>query len=219
MGFLQQLKQQAQEVKSQQGTQVQALDANIKATEDACQSVHHYLADLAAQLNVIEPDARSLSLDGRTRWPAMKLSQFRFDVRKKTLRQREVVDFVALGWQMLPRVATPTPNGTPASVSVNFPPDLERVESRLRAGQIKHARLEQRHPETRKLQAIVFEHDLAARASVLFTADHDQALFQVRLACVTGLDSQTVTLPASAITTAWLDDLAKAIVGQGSSWG
>lgn len=215
MGFLQQLKQQAQEVKSQQGTQVQALDANIKATEDVCQLVHHYLADLAAQLNVIEPDARALSLDGRTRWPEMKLSQFRFDVRKKTLRQREVVDFVALGWQMLPRV----PTTVPGSVSVNFPPDLERVEARLRAGQIKHARLEQRHPETRKLQAIVFEHDLAARASVVFTADHDPALFQVRLACVTGLDSQTVTCPASTITTAWLDDLAKAIVGQGSSWG
>ncbi len=215
MGFLQQLKQQANEVKSQQGTQGQALDANVQTTEAACQTVQHYLADLAAQLNVIEPAARALSLDGRVRWPDMKLSGFRFDVRKKILRQREVVDYVSLGWQVLPRV----PTTDPARVSVNFPPELARVESRLRAGHIKHARLEQRHPDTLKLQAIVFEHELAVRASVVFTTDHDQGLVRVRLACVTGLESQEVTLPATRLVTAWLDDLAKAIVGQPSTWG
>lgn len=215
MSFLQQLKQQASVVKSQQGTQVQALDANVKLTEEACQSIRHYLADLAAQLNVIEPDARTLSLDGRTKWPAMKLSAFRFDVRQKALRQKEVTDYLALGWQILPRV----PVTEPARVSVNFPPDLERVESRLRAGFVKHSRLEQRHPDTNKLQAIVFEHELAARASVLITPNHDEAHLHVRLAGVVGLDSQALLVPATTITTAFLDDLAKAVVGQASSWG
>jgi hypothetical protein len=215
MSFLQQLKQQASAVKSQQGSQVQQLEANVQATEQACQSIFHYFSDLAAQLNVIGPDARALSLDGKTRWPAMRLGNFRFDARKKTLRQREVTDYVALGWAIAPKVATEELG----RVSVNFPPDLERVESRLRAGHIKHERLEQRHPDTGKLQALVFEHPLGARASVVFTADHDQARFQVRLACVTGLDIQILTLPASAIHTAFLDDVAKAIVGQPSSLG
>ena len=215
MSFLQQLKQQASVVKSQQGTQVQALDANVQRAEEACQTIRHYLTDLAAQLNVIEPDARSLSLDGRTKWPAMKLVTFRFDVRQKVLRQKQVTDYLALGWHILPRV----PVTNVARVSVNFPPDLERVESRLRAGFVKHARLEQRHPDTNKLQAIVFEHELAARASVLITPTHDEARLQVRLAGVVGLDTQTTQVPATAITTAWLDDLAKAIVGQVSSWG
>lgn len=104
-------------------------------------------------------------------------------------------------------------------MSVNFPPDLERVESRLRAGTIKHERLEQRHPDTGKLQALVFEHDLSSRASAVFKADHDQALLHVRLVGVTGLVVQQTQMPASAITTAYLDDLAKAIVGQPSSLG
>lgn len=215
MSFLQQLKQQATQVQNQRGTEVRHLEANVKVTEDACQSIAHYLSDLAVQLNVIQPDARPVSLDGKTRWPAMKLTQFRFDARKKTLREREVTDYVAMGWMMLPREAV---QGR-GRVSVNFPPDLERVESRLRAGSIKHDRLEQRHPDSGKLQALVFEHDLSARASAVFKADHDQALLQVRLVGITGLVVQQMQLPASAITTAYLDDLAKAIVGQPSSLG
>lgn len=215
MSFLQQLKQQATQVQSQRGAEVQHLEANVKATEDACQAIRHYLSDLSAQLNVIQPDARPLSLDGKTRWPAMKLTQFRFDARKKTLREREVNDYVGMGWVMLPR----EPGQTRGRVSVNFPPDLERVESRLRAGNIKHERLEQRHPDSGKLQALVFEHDLSARASAVFKADHDQALIHLRLVGVTGLVVQQMQLPAAAITTAYLDDLAKAIVGQPSSFG
>lgn len=215
MSFLQQLKQQATQVQNQRGTEVRHLEANVKVTEDACQSIAHYLSDLAAQLNVIQPDARPVSLDGKIRWPAMKLTQFRFDARKKILREREVTDYVAMGWMMLPIEAV---QGR-GRVSVNFPPDLERVESRLRAGSIKHDRLEQRHPDSGKLQALVFEHDLSARASAVFKADHDQALLQVRLVGITGLVVQQMQLPATAITTAYLDDLAKAIVGQPSSLG
>ena len=215
MSFLQQLKQQATQVQSQQGNQVQHLEANVVATEQACQTLCHYLSDLATQLNVIQPPSRAISLDGKTRWPALKLANFRYDTRKKTLRQREVTDHVALGWVALPQTETQDLG----RVSVNFPPDLERVESRLRVGQVKHQRLEQRHPDTHKLQAIVFEHELSFRASLLFTPDHDQARFQVRLVGVTGLEVLKMEWRAAEVTTARLDDLAKAIVGQPSSLG
>ena len=214
MSFLQQLKKQANDLQSRQGQAVQHLDANVAATEDTCQTVWHYLSELAAQLNVIQPAAREMSLDGKTKWPDMKLADFRFDARKKILRQREVTEHLALGWRMVP-VA---PTADRGSVSVNFPPDLERVESRLRAGQIKHERLEQRHPDSHKLLSIVFEHDLAARGGVVLTPDHDQASFRLRLLCVTGLVATQVTVPARQISTAWLDDVAKAVVGQPSSW-
>lgn len=214
MSFLQQLKTQATELQSRQGQVVQHLDANVATTEEACRLILRYLSELAAQLNVIQPAARDLSLDGKTKWPAMKLADFRFDARKKVLRQREVTDHLALGWRMVP-VEPTTGRGR---VSVNFPPDLERVESRLRAGQIKHERLEQRHPGSHKLQAVVFEHDLAARGGMVLTPVHDQASFSVRLLCVTGLVVTPTTVPARQINTAWLDDVAKAVVGQPSSW-
>jgi hypothetical protein len=215
MGFLDQLRQEAQAVQARHGVVVQHLDANVAATEEACQRVAPYLSELAAQLNIIQPAARDLSLDGKTRWPAMKLVDFRFDARKKILRQREVTDHIALGWRVVPA----EPNRERGSVTVNFPPDLERVEARLRAGQIRHERLEQRNPETNKLLAIEFAHDWAARGSMVFTADHDQACMGLRLSGVVGLTVQQQTVPVGELGMAWLDELARAVVGQPCRWG
>jgi hypothetical protein len=214
MSFLQQLKNQAKDLQSKEGRLVQQLDVNVDLTEQVCQHVWHYLSDLAAQLNVIQPSAPDISLDGKVRWPAMKLVDFRFDARKKMLRQREVTDYVALGWCIVPT----HPTRERGRVSVNFPPDMERVETRLRIGRIPHERLEQRHPDTRKLQAVVFEHELMARGGLLFTSDHDQARFSVKAMCLTGLAATQVDAPATQINGNWLDDLAKCVVGQPSSW-
>jgi hypothetical protein len=214
MSFLQQLKTQARDLQTQQTTQAQTLEANIRVTEQASQTIAHYFFDLSKQLNVIEPDAFELSLDGKTKWPAMKLTEFRYDHRKKTLGAREVTDFIGLGWSILPRVFS----RQRGRVLVNFPPDLAKVEARMQTAQIKHDRREQRHPDTHKLQAIVFEHDLIARAMVMFTAKHDDAQFHVRLSCVSGLEVQQFTLAAHDLNPAKLDDLARLIVGQPSAF-
>lgn len=214
MSFLNQLKQQAQSLQSQQTAQVQDLAANTATTETACQRIWHYFDDLQRQLNVIEPAATTLSLDGKAHWPAMKQTGFRFDARKKMLRDREVFDYLALGWRLMPREA----GAGKGQVKVNFPPDLERVERRLRAGHVPHERQEQRHPQTNGLQAIVFEHEMSARASVMVTADHDQAVLQFRLAGVHGLEIESTRYRAEQVNAAVLDELAKLIVGQASSF-
>jgi len=212
MSFLNQLKQQAQSLQSQQGAQSQNLEALAAATELACKTVWNYFAELPRQLNVIEPDAAALSLDGKALWPAMKQTDFRFDARKKMLRDKEVFDYLALGWRLEPREGA----AAKGRVSVNFPPDLERVERRLRAGHVPHERQEQRHPDTNRLLAIVFEHDMAARASVLVTADHDIAVLQFRLAGVNGLEIANTAYSADQLSATVLDELAKLIVGQPS---
>lgn len=212
MSFLNQLKQQAKSLQSQQEVDLQHLEANVAATETACKTTWHYLTELPRQLNVIEPAAARLSLDGKTPWPAMKQTDFRFDARKKLLRDTEVFDYLALGWRLEPREG----GVAKGSVAVNFPPDLERVERRLRVGHVLHERREQRHPDTHRIQLIVFEHELASRASVLITADHDNAVLDVRLACVNGLEIATTRYAADQWTTAVLDELAKLIVGEPS---
>ena len=207
MSFLHQLKQQAQTLQSQQTAQVQDFSASTAATEAACQRLWHYLDDLHRQLNVIEPAAPPLSLDGKAHWPAMKQTGFRFDARKKMLRDQEVFDYLALGWQLLPCEA----GAGKGQVKVNFPPDLERVERRLRVGHVPHERQEQRHPQTSGLLAIVFEHDMAARASVV-----DLGVLRFRLAGVNGLETVHTEYRTGQIGPAVLDELAKLIVGQDS---
>jgi hypothetical protein len=132
--------------------------------------------------------------------------------RKKLLRDKEVFDYLAVGWQLLPG----TGEVQKGRVSVNFPPDLERVQRRLAAGHVVHDRLEQRHPESNALLAIVFEYEMAARASVMVTAHHDAGQLQFRLACVGNMDVVQHTLSANLVDTTALDELARLIVGEPS---
>ena len=103
MSFLNQLKQQAQSVQTRQGDELQQLDTHTAATEAACKVVWHHFMKLPRQLNVIEPAAVNLSLDGKTHWPPMRQIDFRFDARKKNLRGQEVFEYLALGWQLEPK--------------------------------------------------------------------------------------------------------------------
>ncbi|MCJ0764993.1 hypothetical protein [Variovorax terrae] len=212
MSFLNQLKSQASALQDQQVAQQHNFAANLAQTERACKTVWYYLSDLAQQLNVIAPAGPRFTLDGKTPWPAMKLTGFRVDARRKQLGGQEVYDYVAMGWQIVPQQGAPV-EGT---VSVNFPPDLQRVETRLAHGGVKHERKEVRHPEKNSLLAIRFDYRTEARGSVSVTPDHERANLAFRLTNANGFDVVNVSWPAAQIQGAVLDELAKLIVAQPS---
>jgi hypothetical protein len=210
VSFLNQLRSQAKALQSEQGQLQLNLEENTAQTEIACRCALPYLEDVARHLNVIGPAGPKFSLDGKTPWPAMKLADFRVDSRKKILRNREVFDYMAIGWRIGPRIGQPV-GGT---VTVNFPPDLQRVESRLAMGPVKHERKELRHPEKNTLQAIQFDYVTETRGSIVVTPDHDKALIAFRLLNATGFEILNTTWPAARIKTELLDELAKLIVGE-----
>jgi hypothetical protein len=215
VSFLNQLKSQANALKSQQGEAQQNLEENANQTEDASRFALQYLHDLARHLNVIAPPGPSMSLDGKTPWPAMKLVDFRVDSRKKMLRDREVFDYFAIGWRIVPAIGQPV-GGT---VTVNFPPDLHRVESRLALGPVKHERKEVRHPEKNTLLALQFDYITETRGNVVVTADHDKAELAFRLMNASGFGVANTTWPAARIRAEVMDELAKLIVGEPNRFG
>jgi hypothetical protein len=210
VSFLNELKLKASALQSQQTAQLQDFEANTEETERVCYVVWKYMQDLSRQLTVIEPAAPRFSLDGKTPWPSMKLSDFRVDFRKKKLRDKDVYDYVAMGWDIVPQSGMPVHG----SVSVNFPPDLERVQKRLSFGHVEHERKDVRHPEKNTLQAIRFEYTAKARGNVTMTADHDNGLLVFRLANADGFGVVTTTWAATKIQHSLLDELAKLIVAQ-----
>jgi hypothetical protein len=210
VSFLNQLKSQANALQSQRGQQKLDLEQNIAETETACRAVLHYLQELARQLNVIAPPGPKFSLDGKTPWPAMKLSSFHVDARKKALMGREVFDYIAMGWQVSPQVGGPV-GGT---VSVNFPPDLERVESRLSVGMVKHDRREMRDPKKNTLQALCFDYLTETRGSVTVSPQEDKATISFRIVNADGFGIINTSWPAARVKTDLLDELAKMIVAQ-----
>jgi len=210
LSFLNQLKSQASALQDQKSVLNQNLDANTAQVEAACKTVWHYISDLSRQLNVIAPPGPKFTLDGKTPWPAMKLTDFRADFRKKRLRDKEVFDYIGMGWQIVPQMGVPVGG----AVTVNFPPDLERVQSRLSLGMVKHERKEVRHPEKNTLQALRFEYITESRGSVTVTPDHDNGTLAFRLANANGFELVNVSWPASRIQTDVLDEMAKMIVAQ-----
>ena len=210
MSFLNQLKSQASALQGQQQSRQAALAENTQRAEQACKTVQYYLNELAQQLNVLAPPGPKLTLDGKTPWPAMKLMNFRVDTRRKMLRDKEVTDYIAMGWQILPQMGAPVGG----SVTVNFPPDWERVEKRLALGSVKHERKEVRHPEKNTLQAFRYEYLTESRGYITVTPNHDEGQIGFRLANVTGFEVQNVSRAATEIQTDVLDELAKLLVGQ-----
>jgi hypothetical protein len=210
VSFLNDLKLQASALQSQQATQLLNLEANAAETERACHIVWKYLQELSRQLTVITPQGPRFSLDGKTPWPPMKLTAFRVDNRKKKLRDQDVYDYVAMGWDIVPQTGKPVPG----MVSVNFPPELERVQKRLAFGHVEHERKDLRHPEKNTLQAICFEYTTQARGNITVTSDHDNAQLVFRLANADGFGVVTTTWPAARIHVDLMDELAKLIVAQ-----
>ena len=210
MSFLDQLKLKASALQIEEAQQKQNHEMNAVETERACKVVWHYLQELARHLGVITPQAPRFSLDGRTPWPPMKLSGFRVDTRKKKLRDQDVCDYIAMGWDIVPLAGSPVT----CSVSVNFPPELERVQKRLAFGHVDHEKKNVLHPEKNTLQAIRFEYTTLARGNITVTADHDNAQLVFRLANTDGFDVVTTTWPASRINNDLMDELAKLVVAQ-----
>ena len=210
MSFLNQLKSQAKALQTEQERSFADLDRNTAETQRACDLVQHYLRDLAGQLNVLAPAAPKFTLDGKTPWPAMKFVDFRVDSRKKMLRDKEVFDFVGMGWRVVPQLGNPVGG----SVKVNFPPDLERVTSRIALGAVKHERKELRDPATNKLLAFQFEYLTEARGSCMVTPDHDKAQVAFRVVNATGFEVVNTTYPAARVKHDVLDELAKMLVSQ-----
>ena len=212
MSFLDQLKIQASAVKSSKEKQLVDQDTTTLATEQACSTVFFYLEEMVRQLNVIEPDGPKLSLDGKTPWPAMKLTGFQIDARKKTLRDREVFDYLAVGWQIVPRSGRPVSG----SVSANFLPDLQRLEARLATGWVQHERQEVRHPEKNTLQLVRLDYTTQSRGNIRVTPDHGNAVLAFRLANLSGFGLAQTTWPAAKVQTPVLDELARMVCGQPS---
>lgn len=210
MSFLNQLKSQAHALQDQQGTRQRGLEENTAQTEAACQVVRDYLDDLARQLNVIQPTAPRFTLDDRTPWPAMKLTEFRVDARKKVLRGRDAFEYVAMGWRVVPQLGKPV-SGV---VRVNFPPDLQRVEARIMMGPVKHERREVRHPEKNTLLAFEFEYLTETRGSITATPDHEKGSIAFRVMNGSGFGIIQQSFAASHVNTALMDELAKMLVGQ-----
>lgn len=207
MGYLDDLKRQADEARSRQTVDTAALDRNALVTDSACQSAFRYLVSLAQQLNVLQPVSRAVyRFDSRNTFRDLKISDVRADARMRRLRGAEVFDHVVFGFDLK--------TGKRISISKDFPPEIEKLEARLtQCGAQFHSESLYDSEDGRFLEKR-FEFHADFHAVVRMIPDHDIAWIQFQIVNLDGFETVTVQFPAFEVGSARLDELARWIVGQ-----
>ena len=206
MGYLEELKRQAEATRAQNAPDVGALQRNTQLTEAACQSAFRYLAMLAQQLDVLQPPARSeYRLDSNTAFRNLRRTGFRADSRLRRLRDAEVLDFVSLAFIMK--------SGSRITLAKDFPPSIDKLEARLAQCGANYDSEIVRDPLTGRFVEKRYQIAADFQGSIRLVPDHDSGWIQFQIANLDGFETVTVQFPAFEVGPARLDDLARWIVG------
>ena len=136
----------------------------------------------------------------------VRFSDFRSDSRLKKLRDAEVFDHVVLNFTAR--------TGTRVVIAKDFPPEIEKLEAKLRQCGALFQSDQVRSPETGRFVETRFEIKADFRAWVKIVPDHDSGWLQFQLVNLDGFETVSVSFPAFEVGSARLDELARWIVGE-----
>jgi len=207
VGYLEELKRQADDVLAQQRQDTGALQRNAMLTDAACQAASRYLFALARQLNVLQPVSKTIWwLDRKTSFSQLRFTEFRADARMKRLRDVEVFDHIVLNFA--------AKTGSRVTIAKDFPPEIEKLEARLRQCGAHYDSEVIRDAETGKFVEKRFDLIADFQSSVRVVPDHDSARVVFHVANVDGFETVSAVFPAFEVGTARLDELARWITGE-----
>ena len=207
MGYLDELKRQADAARERQTLDVGALERNSLVTDAACYSAFRYLSTLAQQLNVLKPVSRAaFRFDKRTVFTDLRLSHFRTDSRMRKLRDAEVFDHVILSFDIK--------SGTRVKLAKDFPPEIEKLEARLNQCGAAFESEIMRDPANGRFLEKRFEFVADFHGTVRLIPDHDTGWIQFQVVNLDGFETVTVQFPAFEVGPTRLDELARWMVGE-----
>ena len=211
VSFLDDLKREAEEARAQQTQDIGALDRNTQLTDYACQSAARYFSTLCQQLNVLRPISTAVwRFDNRTSFSQLRFTDFRSDARMKKLRSSEVFDHVVLNFQ--------AKTGQRVSLAKDFPPEIEKLEARLRQCGTNYESDIVRDPGHGRFVEKRFDFIADFHGSVRLLPDHDAGRIVFQIVNIDGFETVHVAFPAFEVGSARLDDLARWIVGEPHSF-
>jgi hypothetical protein len=208
MGLLDQLKQQADALRTQTSLKQSMREDNVRVVDEAMHRTFHYLLELFKQLPVIAPtNPVNYQIPGVGDMKNLRYIESHVDSRKKKLGDSEVYDYIPfwIRWG--------------SSESLNAERDMPAAISKLRdllfAANVKFTEEEKRN-EQRSLQKVVFRIPVAVQVDFDCKADYDnrRLAFYGKNSIRLGMDDYAV--PADDVSEALLDELAKMLLGQPS---
>jgi hypothetical protein len=208
MGLLDDLKKQADLVKTQQIHQQNLQGDKLKIVEEKMKQTFQYVHELLKQLGIVKPTSPLVySIPGVTDFRSLVFSESFIDYRKKRISDKEYFDTV----HFFIKWAGPDTYTT----EKDMPPAMQRIREALWLSKIKFIEEEKKNPKGFVVGA-KFIVPASVLTDIVIKADHEQGRLHFQTTHMFGLGVEYITVPAQEISESMLDDLAKALIGQPS---
>ena len=206
MGLLDDLKKQADVVKSQQLSQQSMLQESIKLVEAKMNQAFLYLNDLLKQLAVLRPaNPTAYMIPGIGDFQNLGFSESFIDYRKKKIGDKDYYDVITffIRW------------ASPVSISLerDMPATIQKVRDALWNFGLKFTEEEIKKPGG-GFQKLKFTVPSTITCDITITADHDNCRLLVKGKHFLRLGADELRIPAGDINEALLEEFAKMLIGQ-----
>jgi len=206
MGLLDDLKKQADMVRSQKVSQQSMLQESTKLVEAKMHQTFLYLNDLLKQLAVLRPtNPMVYSIPGIGDLQNLAFAESFIDYRKKKLEERDFYDVISL----FIRWASPEN----ISVERDMPVTIQKVRNVLWEFGLKFAEEEIKKPGG-GFQKTKFTLPRAITCDVTIAADHENGALLVKGKHLLRLGADDLRIPVAALDESLLEEFAKTLIGQ-----
>jgi hypothetical protein len=209
MGLLDDLKKQADMVKSQQLSHQSMLQESIKLVEAKMHQTFLYLNDLLKQLAVLKPTNPTVySIPGVGDFQNLGFTESFINYRKKKIGDKDYYDFITMfiKWD------------SPVSLTVerDMPVAIQKVNDVLWSFGLKFTDEKIKKPGG-GFEKMRFTVPSNVTCDITITADYDNARVVVKGKHFFRLGADELRIPAGDINEALLEEFAKMLIGQPSA--
>ena len=206
MGLLDDLKKQADQVRTQQLSQQQLRAENLKLVEEKMKLSFQYLHELLKQLAVLQPvNPIVYSIPNLLEFKDLKFSESFIDYRKTRIDDQELFDSISfyIKWS------------GPSQVTIDrdMPTTAAKVREQLFPSGIKFKE-EEFKGERGTVSRWRFTADAAVITDITMKADPAQGRIVVSGKNLLRLGTDDFIVPPADINEAWLEDFAITVLGQ-----
>ncbi|TMH84136.1 MAG: hypothetical protein E6H49_00120 [Betaproteobacteria bacterium] len=208
MGLLDDLKKQADLVKTQQILQQNLQGDKLKLVEDKMKQTFQYVHELLKQLAVLKPTSPLVySIPGVADFRNLVFGESFIDYRKKRINDKEYFDTMHF---FVKWVGPDT-----VVIEKDMPPAMQRIRESLWLSKVKFVEEEKKSARGFVIGA-KFIVPTAVLTDIVIKADHEQGRLQIQATHLFGLGVEYFSIPGQEVSDDMLEDFAKALIGQQS---